>query len=157
MLPSSSHRSPQPRHSAHSLSPLTATFNYTHMEMTRLLKWTLVLPFFLFLITFLTLSFSVQLSGLGGIGQSSASSSWKPGALDLAGRQRSSSDPPNMHPPVPPMRLISTGGMDPSRPLPPSSGAFLYACAGSARLGWTWRGRDLHFLYNGATRVTVCL
>uniref|UniRef100_A0A7N8XXR0 ArfGAP with SH3 domain, ankyrin repeat and PH domain 2a n=1 Tax=Mastacembelus armatus TaxID=205130 RepID=A0A7N8XXR0_9TELE len=38
------------------------------------------------------------------------SSSWKPGAIDLAGRQRSSSDPPNMHPPVPPMRLTSTGG-----------------------------------------------
>uniref|UniRef100_A0A7N8XUC0 ArfGAP with SH3 domain, ankyrin repeat and PH domain 2a n=1 Tax=Mastacembelus armatus TaxID=205130 RepID=A0A7N8XUC0_9TELE len=36
--------------------------------------------------------------------------SWKPGAIDLAGRQRSSSDPPNMHPPVPPMRLTSTGG-----------------------------------------------
>lgn len=58
-------------------------------------------------------SFSVQLPGLGGIGQSSASSSWKSGSLDLVGRQRSSSDPPNMHPPVPPMRLISTGGMDP--------------------------------------------
>ncbi|XP_035530297.1 arf-GAP with SH3 domain, ANK repeat and PH domain-containing protein 2a [Morone saxatilis] len=53
----------------------------------------------------------VQLSGLGGIGQSSASSSWKPGPLDLVGRQRSSSDPPNMHPPVPPMRLTSTGGL----------------------------------------------
>uniref|UniRef100_A0A4W6FHD4 ArfGAP with SH3 domain, ankyrin repeat and PH domain 2a n=1 Tax=Lates calcarifer TaxID=8187 RepID=A0A4W6FHD4_LATCA len=53
----------------------------------------------------------VQLSGLGGISQSSASSSWKPGSLDLMGRQRSSSDPPNMHPPVPPMRLTSTGGM----------------------------------------------
>uniref|UniRef100_A0A8C4I825 ArfGAP with SH3 domain, ankyrin repeat and PH domain 2a n=1 Tax=Dicentrarchus labrax TaxID=13489 RepID=A0A8C4I825_DICLA len=26
--------------------------------------------------------------------------SWKPGPLDLVGRQRSSSDPPNMHPPV---------------------------------------------------------
>uniref|UniRef100_A0A673CJZ3 ArfGAP with SH3 domain, ankyrin repeat and PH domain 2a n=1 Tax=Sphaeramia orbicularis TaxID=375764 RepID=A0A673CJZ3_9TELE len=38
--------------------------------------------------------------------------SWKPGSLDLCGRQRSSSDPPNMHPPVPPMRLTSTGGMD---------------------------------------------
>uniref|UniRef100_A0A671YR54 ArfGAP with SH3 domain, ankyrin repeat and PH domain 2a n=1 Tax=Sparus aurata TaxID=8175 RepID=A0A671YR54_SPAAU len=50
-----------------------------------------------------------------GIGQSSASSSWKPGSLDLVGRQRSSSDPPNMHPPVPPIRLTSTGGMDPNR------------------------------------------
>ncbi|XP_029982247.1 arf-GAP with SH3 domain, ANK repeat and PH domain-containing protein 2a isoform X2 [Sphaeramia orbicularis] len=56
----------------------------------------------------------VQLSGLGGMGQSSASSSWKPGSLDLCGRQRSSSDPPNMHPPVPPMRLTSTGGLAPS-------------------------------------------
>uniref|UniRef100_A0AAQ5YZD6 ArfGAP with SH3 domain, ankyrin repeat and PH domain 2a n=1 Tax=Amphiprion ocellaris TaxID=80972 RepID=A0AAQ5YZD6_AMPOC len=37
--------------------------------------------------------------------------SWKPGSLDLVGRQRSSSDPPNMHPPVPPMRLTSTGGI----------------------------------------------
>ncbi|XP_030574444.1 arf-GAP with SH3 domain, ANK repeat and PH domain-containing protein 2a isoform X1 [Archocentrus centrarchus] len=53
----------------------------------------------------------VQLSGLGGLGQSSASSSWKPGPLDLAGRQRSSSDPPNMHPPLPPMRLTSTGAL----------------------------------------------
>ncbi|TNN80248.1 Arf-GAP with SH3 domain, ANK repeat and PH domain-containing protein 2 [Liparis tanakae] len=57
---------------------------------------------------------------LGGIGQSAAPSSWKPGALDLAGRQRSSSDPPNMHPPVPPLRLTSTGGMDPNTPIPPS-------------------------------------
>uniref|UniRef100_A0A672IB61 ArfGAP with SH3 domain, ankyrin repeat and PH domain 2a n=1 Tax=Salarias fasciatus TaxID=181472 RepID=A0A672IB61_SALFA len=39
-----------------------------------------------------------------------ASSGWKPGALDLMGRQRSSSDPPNMHPPVPPLRLTSTAG-----------------------------------------------
>uniref|UniRef100_A0AAX7THG0 ArfGAP with SH3 domain, ankyrin repeat and PH domain 2a n=1 Tax=Astatotilapia calliptera TaxID=8154 RepID=A0AAX7THG0_ASTCA len=49
----------------------------------------------------------VQLSGPGG----SASSTWKPSPLDLTGRQRSSSDPPNMHPPPPPMRLTSTGGM----------------------------------------------
>ncbi|XP_029316370.1 arf-GAP with SH3 domain, ANK repeat and PH domain-containing protein 2a [Cottoperca gobio] len=55
----------------------------------------------------------VQLSSLGGISQPSASSSWKPGSLDLAGRQRSSSDPPNMHPPVPPLRLTSTGGLGP--------------------------------------------
>ncbi|XP_068436710.1 arf-GAP with SH3 domain, ANK repeat and PH domain-containing protein 2a isoform X2 [Clinocottus analis] len=55
----------------------------------------------------------VQLSGLGGIGPSSAASSWKPGSLDLTGRQRSSSDPPNMHPPVPPMRLTSTAGLGP--------------------------------------------
>ncbi|KAM7375914.1 hypothetical protein PAMP_005675 [Pampus punctatissimus] len=55
-----------------------------------------------------------QLPGLGGIGPSSASSSWKPGSLDLSGRQRSSSDPPNMHPPVPPMRLTSTGGLGPT-------------------------------------------
>ncbi|XP_029972713.1 arf-GAP with SH3 domain, ANK repeat and PH domain-containing protein 2a isoform X2 [Salarias fasciatus] len=51
-----------------------------------------------------------QLSGLGGGGQLAASSGWKPGALDLMGRQRSSSDPPNMHPPVPPLRLTSTAG-----------------------------------------------
>lgn len=53
----------------------------------------------------------VQLPGLGGIAQASASSSWKPNSLDLCGRQRSSSDPPNMHPPVPPMRLVSAGGL----------------------------------------------
>uniref|UniRef100_UPI003AAF59B0 arf-GAP with SH3 domain, ANK repeat and PH domain-containing protein 2a n=1 Tax=Centroberyx gerrardi TaxID=166262 RepID=UPI003AAF59B0 len=53
-----------------------------------------------------------------GIGQSSGSPSWKPGSLDLVGRQRSSSDPPNMHPPVPPMRLTSTGGMDRLAPPP---------------------------------------
>uniref|UniRef100_G3P2L2 ArfGAP with SH3 domain, ankyrin repeat and PH domain 2a n=1 Tax=Gasterosteus aculeatus aculeatus TaxID=481459 RepID=G3P2L2_GASAC len=59
----------------------------------------------------------VQFSGLGGSGQPSLSSSWKPGALDLVGRQRSSSDPPNMHPPVPPLRLTSTGGTwTPSHP-----------------------------------------
>nr|XP_020446548.1 arf-GAP with SH3 domain, ANK repeat and PH domain-containing protein 2 isoform X2 [Monopterus albus] len=54
-----------------------------------------------------------QLPGLGGISQSSASSSWKTGSLDPGGRQRSSSDPPNMHPPVPPIRLTSTGGLGP--------------------------------------------
>uniref|UniRef100_A0A3Q4BB19 Uncharacterized protein n=1 Tax=Mola mola TaxID=94237 RepID=A0A3Q4BB19_MOLML len=54
-----------------------------------------------------------------GMNQSASSSSWKPGSLDLMGRQRSSSDPPNMHPPVPPLRLISTGGMDPSKLLSP--------------------------------------
>ncbi|KAM9707380.1 arf-GAP with SH3 domain, ANK repeat and PH domain-containing protein 2a [Menidia menidia] len=53
----------------------------------------------------------VHLSALGGISQSSASSGWKPGSLDLVGRQRSSSDPPNMHPPVPPLRLTSTGAL----------------------------------------------
>lgn len=79
------------------------------------------LSVFIFItILFLRRSLSVQLSSLGGIGQSSASSSWKPGSLDLVGRQRSSSDPPNMHPPVPPMRLTSTGGMDPNKPTLPS-------------------------------------
>ncbi|XP_036006906.1 arf-GAP with SH3 domain, ANK repeat and PH domain-containing protein 2a isoform X2 [Fundulus heteroclitus] len=52
-----------------------------------------------------------QLSSLGGTSQSSTSSAWKPGSLDLVGRQRSSSDPPNMHPPVPPMRLTSNAGL----------------------------------------------
>ncbi|XP_054909186.1 arf-GAP with SH3 domain, ANK repeat and PH domain-containing protein 2a isoform X4 [Poeciliopsis prolifica] len=51
---------------------------------------------------------------VGGIGQSATSSTWKPGSLDLVSRQRSSSDPPNMHPPVPPMRLTSTGGLGPA-------------------------------------------
>ncbi|XP_046871093.1 arf-GAP with SH3 domain, ANK repeat and PH domain-containing protein 2a isoform X4 [Hypomesus transpacificus] len=55
----------------------------------------------------------VQLAGLGGIVQSSGSSGWKPGSIDLGGRQRSSSDPPNMHPPVPPMRITSTTGLGP--------------------------------------------
>uniref|UniRef100_A0A8C5N5A1 ArfGAP with SH3 domain, ankyrin repeat and PH domain 2a n=1 Tax=Gouania willdenowi TaxID=441366 RepID=A0A8C5N5A1_GOUWI len=59
---------------------------------------------------------SGQLAGLGGISQSS--SSWKPCSSDLSGRQRSSSDPPNMHPPVPPMRLTSTGGMKASKQRP---------------------------------------
>uniref|UniRef100_A0A3B5L5K2 ArfGAP with SH3 domain, ankyrin repeat and PH domain 2 n=1 Tax=Xiphophorus couchianus TaxID=32473 RepID=A0A3B5L5K2_9TELE len=54
-----------------------------------------------------------QFSSVGGISQSATSSTWKPGSIDLVGRQRSSSDPPNMHPPVPPMRLTSTGGMNP--------------------------------------------
>ncbi|XP_053701148.1 arf-GAP with SH3 domain, ANK repeat and PH domain-containing protein 2a isoform X1 [Synchiropus splendidus] len=44
-------------------------------------------------------------------GQSSASNNWKPGSLDLMGRQRSSSDPPNMHPPLPPVRFTSAGGV----------------------------------------------
>uniref|UniRef100_A0A3P9KPS0 ArfGAP with SH3 domain, ankyrin repeat and PH domain 2a n=1 Tax=Oryzias latipes TaxID=8090 RepID=A0A3P9KPS0_ORYLA len=52
-----------------------------------------------------------QLSALGGIGQPSASSSWKSGPLDMVGRQRSSSDPPNMHPPIPPLRLTSNAGL----------------------------------------------
>uniref|UniRef100_A0A8C2BUR3 ArfGAP with SH3 domain, ankyrin repeat and PH domain 2a n=1 Tax=Cyprinus carpio TaxID=7962 RepID=A0A8C2BUR3_CYPCA len=45
-------------------------------------------------------------SGLAGMAQGSPG--WKPGSLDLTGRQRSSSDPPNMHPPAPPLRGTST-------------------------------------------------
>uniref|UniRef100_A0A8C6PBJ3 ArfGAP with SH3 domain, ankyrin repeat and PH domain 2a n=1 Tax=Nothobranchius furzeri TaxID=105023 RepID=A0A8C6PBJ3_NOTFU len=56
-----------------------------------------------------------QLSALGGASQSSTSSIWKPSSLDLSGRQRSSSDPPNMHAPVPPTRLTSGGGKEPLR------------------------------------------
>uniref|UniRef100_A0A3Q2Y5L0 ArfGAP with SH3 domain, ankyrin repeat and PH domain 2a n=1 Tax=Hippocampus comes TaxID=109280 RepID=A0A3Q2Y5L0_HIPCM len=48
--------------------------------------------------------------GLGGTSQPSSSSGWKPASLELVGRQRSSSDPPNMHPPAPPIRLTSTAG-----------------------------------------------
>ncbi|KAF7201736.1 transcript variant X3 [Nothobranchius furzeri] len=55
-----------------------------------------------------------QLSALGGASQSSTSSIWKPSSLDLSGRQRSSSDPPNMHAPVPPTRLTSGGGLGPA-------------------------------------------
>uniref|UniRef100_A0A671KML3 Arf-GAP with SH3 domain, ANK repeat and PH domain-containing protein 2-like n=1 Tax=Sinocyclocheilus anshuiensis TaxID=1608454 RepID=A0A671KML3_9TELE len=40
--------------------------------------------------------------------QLTGSPGWKPGSLDLTGRQRSSSDPPNMHPPAPPLRGTST-------------------------------------------------
>uniref|UniRef100_A0A6Q2WVA1 ArfGAP with SH3 domain, ankyrin repeat and PH domain 2a n=1 Tax=Esox lucius TaxID=8010 RepID=A0A6Q2WVA1_ESOLU len=63
---------------------------------------------------------TVQLSGLGGMIHSSGSPGWKSGSVDLGGRQRSSSDPPNMHPPIPPMRLTSTSGRQhPSHPPPP--------------------------------------
>lgn len=55
------------------------------------------------------------------MGQSPASGSWKSGSLDVVGRQRSSSDPPNMHPPVPPIRLISTGGRGAALCLPAHS------------------------------------
>lgn len=110
-------------------------------------------PFFFIVLNNSSLSllpFTVQLSGLGGIGQSSASSSWKSGNLDLVGRQRSSSDPPNMHPPVPPMRLISTGGMESSRPLSPSLPVEVFPCTcASVALIWLAAsaqcGGDLHF------------
>ncbi|XP_055718754.1 arf-GAP with SH3 domain, ANK repeat and PH domain-containing protein 2-like isoform X8 [Salvelinus fontinalis] len=55
----------------------------------------------------------VQMPGLCGMVQSSRSSGWKSGSIDLGGRQRSSSDPPNMHLPVPPMRVTSTTGLAP--------------------------------------------
>uniref|UniRef100_A0A8C1K506 ArfGAP with SH3 domain, ankyrin repeat and PH domain 2a n=1 Tax=Cyprinus carpio TaxID=7962 RepID=A0A8C1K506_CYPCA len=54
----------------------------------------------------------VQPSGLAGMAQGSPG--WKPGSLDLTGRQRSSSDPPNMHPPAPPLRGTSTSLLVPS-------------------------------------------
>ncbi|KPP72561.1 arf-GAP with SH3 domain, ANK repeat and PH domain-containing protein 2-like [Scleropages formosus] len=47
-------------------------------------------------------------SGLGIGAQAGSPSLWKPGSIDTGSRQRSSSDPPNMHPPVPPMRVTST-------------------------------------------------
>ncbi|XP_077587485.1 arf-GAP with SH3 domain, ANK repeat and PH domain-containing protein 2a isoform X2 [Stigmatopora nigra] len=56
----------------------------------------------------------VQLAGLSGTSQASPPNSWKPSSLDLVGRQRSSSDPPNMHPPAPPIRLTSTSGLGPT-------------------------------------------
>ncbi|XP_076155617.1 arf-GAP with SH3 domain, ANK repeat and PH domain-containing protein 2a [Alosa pseudoharengus] len=59
-----------------------------------------------------------QLAVMGGLGQTS-SSGWKPGgSKDLSGRQRSSSDPPNMHPPVPPMRINSTTIVGPNASAP---------------------------------------
>ncbi|XP_040915980.1 arf-GAP with SH3 domain, ANK repeat and PH domain-containing protein 2a isoform X1 [Toxotes jaculatrix] len=76
----------------------------------------------------------VQLSGLGGLSQSSASSSWKPGSLDLMGRQRSSSDPPNMHPPAPPMRLTSAGGLGPP-PVAKLEAMSIQSKSGQAPLG----------------------
>ncbi|RXN19101.1 arf-GAP with SH3 ANK repeat and PH domain-containing 2-like isoform X1 [Labeo rohita] len=54
----------------------------------------------------------VQPSALAGMAQGSPG--WKPGSLDLSGRQRSSSDPPNMHPPAPPLRGTSTSLLVPS-------------------------------------------
>ncbi|XP_072313481.1 arf-GAP with SH3 domain, ANK repeat and PH domain-containing protein 2a isoform X2 [Eucyclogobius newberryi] len=72
----------------------------------------------------------VQLPGLRGTAQTAASN-WKSSALDTCGRQRSSSDPPNMHPPAPPIRLISAGALTSSvlksksgsRAAPPHSSA----------------------------------
>uniref|UniRef100_A0A673LZ81 Arf-GAP with SH3 domain, ANK repeat and PH domain-containing protein 2-like n=1 Tax=Sinocyclocheilus rhinocerous TaxID=307959 RepID=A0A673LZ81_9TELE len=61
----------------------------------------------------------VQPSGLAGMAQGSPG--WKPGSLDLTGRQRSSSDPPNMHPPAPPLRGTSTSLLLPSGALPPAA------------------------------------
>ncbi|XP_041929195.1 arf-GAP with SH3 domain, ANK repeat and PH domain-containing protein 2a isoform X3 [Alosa sapidissima] len=59
-----------------------------------------------------------QLAVMGGLGQTS-SSGWKPGgSKDLSGRQRSSSDPPNMHPPAPPMRINSTTIVGPNASAP---------------------------------------
>ncbi|MBN3310299.1 arf-GAP with SH3 domain, ANK repeat and PH domain-containing protein 2a [Amia ocellicauda] len=61
----------------------------------------------------------VQLSGLGGGVQTSGSAGWKTGSVEVGGRQRSSSDPPNMHPPVPPLRVTSTAILPPVTPPPP--------------------------------------
>uniref|UniRef100_W5NJI2 ArfGAP with SH3 domain, ankyrin repeat and PH domain 2a n=1 Tax=Lepisosteus oculatus TaxID=7918 RepID=W5NJI2_LEPOC len=53
--------------------------------------------------------FSVlQLSGPGVGAQAPGSAVWKAGPLEPGGRQRSSSDPPNIQPPVPPLRVTST-------------------------------------------------
>ncbi|CAG5866481.1 unnamed protein product [Menidia menidia] len=109
----------QPAMSPTSLSSLTVALSYSEMEAARLPKWTQALTKrilsdpspFIYLFSSSLLSGVVHLSALGGISQSSASSGWKPGSLDLVGRQRSSSDPPNMHPPVPPLRLTSTGAL----------------------------------------------
>ncbi|MCI4382762.1 hypothetical protein PGIGA_G00018490 [Pangasianodon gigas] len=60
-----------------------------------------------------------QLTGHSGVLQGSPA--WKPGSIDLSGRQRSSSDPPNMHPPVPPMRVTSSSFIAPAAPPPPVS------------------------------------
>ncbi|XP_062862774.1 arf-GAP with SH3 domain, ANK repeat and PH domain-containing protein 2a [Trichomycterus rosablanca] len=55
-----------------------------------------------------------QLAALSAVHQ--GSSAWKPGSIDLSGRQRSSSDPPNMHPPIPPMRVTSASFVVPTAP-----------------------------------------
>ncbi|XP_065144541.2 arf-GAP with SH3 domain, ANK repeat and PH domain-containing protein 2a isoform X1 [Paramisgurnus dabryanus] len=68
-----------------------------------------------------------QPSGLPGITQGSPG--WKPGTLDLTGRQRSSSDPPNMHPPAPPLRVTSNSVLAPGGPPPskPKAGSMMEA------------------------------
>nr|XP_055027891.1 arf-GAP with SH3 domain, ANK repeat and PH domain-containing protein 2a isoform X3 [Misgurnus anguillicaudatus] len=68
-----------------------------------------------------------QPSGLPGIAQGSPG--WKPGTLDLTGRQRSSSDPPNMHPPAPPLRVTSNSVLAPGGPPPskPKAGSMMEA------------------------------
>ncbi|XP_029114357.1 arf-GAP with SH3 domain, ANK repeat and PH domain-containing protein 2a isoform X2 [Scleropages formosus] len=58
-------------------------------------------------------------SGLGIGAQAGSPSLWKPGSIDTGSRQRSSSDPPNMHPPVPPMRVTSTSVLATVTPPPP--------------------------------------
>nr|XP_015208961.1 PREDICTED: arf-GAP with SH3 domain, ANK repeat and PH domain-containing protein 2 [Lepisosteus oculatus] len=61
----------------------------------------------------------VQLSGPGVGAQAPGSAVWKAGPLEPGGRQRSSSDPPNIQPPVPPLRVTSTALLPPATPPPP--------------------------------------
>ncbi|XP_041109511.1 arf-GAP with SH3 domain, ANK repeat and PH domain-containing protein 2-like isoform X3 [Polyodon spathula] len=63
----------------------------------------------------------VQLSVMGPGVQTTSSNSWKSGSGSTEGlsRQRSSSEPPDIHPPVPPLRGTSTANPPPVVPPPP--------------------------------------
>ncbi|RXN01438.1 Arf-GAP with SH3 domain, ANK repeat and PH domain-containing protein 2 [Acipenser ruthenus] len=63
----------------------------------------------------------VQLSVMGPSVQTTSSNSWKSGSGSTEGlsRQRSSSEPPDIHPPVPPLRGTSTANPPPLAPPPP--------------------------------------
>ncbi|XP_072545750.1 arf-GAP with SH3 domain, ANK repeat and PH domain-containing protein 2a isoform X2 [Salminus brasiliensis] len=85
-----------------------------------------------------------QLAGLSGVVQ--GSSGWKPGSIDLAGRQRSSSDPPNMHPPVPPMRITSSSFIAPGGPPPPvaKTASVMEAMNMQSKTGQTPPGQNIN-------------
>ncbi|KAK1171858.1 arf-GAP with SH3 domain, ANK repeat and PH domain-containing protein 2-like isoform X3 [Acipenser oxyrinchus oxyrinchus] len=63
----------------------------------------------------------VQLSVMGPSVQTTSSNSWKSGSGSTEGlsRQRSSSEPPDIHPPVPPLRGTSTANPSTVAPPPP--------------------------------------
>ncbi|MCJ8736971.1 hypothetical protein PDJAM_G00018470 [Pangasius djambal] len=85
-----------------------------------------------------------QLTGHSGVPQGSPA--WKPGSIDLSGRQRSSSDPPNMHPPVPPMRVTSSSFVAPAAPPPPVSkpGSVMEALTMQSKTGQVPQGQSIN-------------